>query len=218
MSCSIINAQTYNQGKIGAIVEIIIECDDYYLSNLKKSDLDAFINEILFQIASSSPQYLSITNIPINTIQSIETKISEDLRKRYFLNNNHTDKADLHIQKQIIKGVESQLNKFYQETCLLSQSFIKDKSKTVQSLIDDMSLCIGKAIRIKRFERYDIGKVFSKKEQYVFNITLENGIPLDILKEKCPKCGNRLVYVTYGASYEIICERHGCYTQTYKGL
>lgn len=218
MNFCIIDAQTYNQGKIGAIVEIVINCNENSLNNIEKSDLCAFAKEILFHIATTAPLYMSIADVPNNIIQSIKDKISEDLKNNYFLCNNHTERAKIHIQKQINKGVEHLLNNFYKETCLLTQPFIKDKNKTIQSLIEEKSMSIGKVVRVKRFERYDIDKEYSEKKQYAFNIPLEQGIPLEILKEKCPKCGNSLVYVTYGSSYEIICERQGCYKQTCKGI
>lgn len=171
MSLSIIDAQTYNQGKIGAIVEIGVGCDEHDLNDIEKSDLYVFEKEILFQVAVASPKYLSIADIPNDIIQNFEYNVSEHLRKNYFSCNNHTDKAELHIQKQISRGVESIRNESYKETCLLSQPWIKNKSKNIQNLIEEKSFFIGKTIKIIRFERYEL-----KKESY--NIPLRLGITI----------------------------------------
>jgi elongation factor Ts len=158
MSFSIIDAQTYNQGKIGAIVEICIECDEISLNNVEKDDLHAFLKEILFHIAAVAPLYLSVSDVPDNIIQDIRDEAAANLRNNYFSNNNHTDRAGLHIQKQIIKGVKYLLDKFYEENCLFSQPFIKDKTKTIQSLLDEKSRALKKVIAVKRFERYQLEK------------------------------------------------------------
>jgi translation elongation factor EF-Ts len=218
MSLSIIDVQTYNQGKIGAIVEITVECNECDLNDFEKSNLRALVKDIVFQIAAASPKYLSIEDVPDDIIESIKNKTSEDLRKNYFLSNNRTEKAELHIQRQISKGVESLLSKFYEEECLLSQHWIKDKSKTMQGIVEEKALSIGKTIKIKRFERYEIKKEIFQKQSHAFNISLGRGIPIEVLKDKCPNCGNRLICVANGSSYEILCERQGCCKQTYRGI
>lgn len=42
--------------------------------------------------------------------------------------------------------------------CLLSQDFIKDRTRSVQELLDDLSAKVGESIRIRRVERWEIGE------------------------------------------------------------
>jgi elongation factor Ts len=43
------------------------------------------------------------------------------------------------------------------QACLLSQTFIKDESITIQELVNDVIAKVGENIRIKRFTRYELG-------------------------------------------------------------
>jgi len=53
--------------------------------------------------------------------------------------------------------VEGRLEKFYQQVCLMEQSFVKDADKTVQDLITDAIAKLGENIVLRRFVRYELG-------------------------------------------------------------
>ncbi len=70
--------------------------------------------------------------------------------------------ADQKKPPQIIdKIVEGKLEKFYTETCLLDQPFIKDSSgKTkVKELVDQTTAKLGERVVVKRFVRFQVGEV-----------------------------------------------------------
>ena len=54
--------------------------------------------------------------------------------------------------------VEGRLNKFYQESCLLDQTYIKDPDKRVNDLITETVATLGENISINRFVRFAIGE------------------------------------------------------------
>ncbi|MBI5254346.1 elongation factor Ts [Candidatus Falkowbacteria bacterium] len=58
------------------------------------------------------------------------------------------------IEKE--KIIEGKLNKFFEESCLLQQSFIKDETKTIENLIKEAIAKIGEKIEIGRFVRFKI--------------------------------------------------------------
>jgi elongation factor Ts len=45
-----------------------------------------------------------------------------------------------------------------EEACLLEQPFIKDSSKTVRDLINEIVAKVGENIRVRRFARYSLGE------------------------------------------------------------
>ena len=53
--------------------------------------------------------------------------------------------------------IDGKLNKFYAETCLLNQPFIKDGNITVGDLVTQMIAKLGENIVVSRFVRYAIG-------------------------------------------------------------
>ncbi len=58
----------------------------------------------------------------------------------------------------IEKIVEGRVDKFYSESVLLDQPFIKDDSKTVRDLVNELVTKIGENIKIARFARFQIGQ------------------------------------------------------------
>jgi elongation factor Ts len=58
----------------------------------------------------------------------------------------------------IDKIVEGKLNKFYQESCLLNQPYVRDTEISIADLLNQMIAKIGENISIKRFVRYQIGE------------------------------------------------------------
>ena len=60
--------------------------------------------------------------------------------------------------------VEGKLNKFYQESVLLEQSFVKDPDKLIQDLLNDTISTLGENIEIKRFSRFQLGELFQPEE------------------------------------------------------
>jgi elongation factor Ts len=57
------------------------------------------------------------------------------------------------IKEKIIEG---KLKKFYEEICLVKQSFIKDETKTIEELIKEAIAKIGEKIEIGKFVRFKI--------------------------------------------------------------
>ena len=55
------------------------------------------------------------------------------------------------------KMLEGKLNKFYEETTLLSQKFVMDPSISIQKYLDQSAEKIGEKISIKEFLRFEIG-------------------------------------------------------------
>ena len=58
----------------------------------------------------------------------------------------------------IEKMVEGRINKFYQESCLMEQTYIKDPDKKVNDLLTETVSTLGENITVKRFVRFSIGE------------------------------------------------------------
>ena len=56
------------------------------------------------------------------------------------------------------KIATGKLNKFFEESCLLEQPFIKDDTKTVQALLNELIAKLGENMKIVRFARFQIGQ------------------------------------------------------------
>jgi elongation factor Ts len=63
----------------------------------------------------------------------------------------------------IDKIVEGRLNKFYEETVLLDQPFVKAPEKTVGELVTEKVAKTGERITVRRFTRYKMGEGLEKR-------------------------------------------------------
>ena len=62
------------------------------------------------------------------------------------------------------KMVEGRMEKYFQEVCLLDQSFIKDQDVNVQHVVKDAIAKLGENITVRRFARFVLGEGIEKEE------------------------------------------------------
>ena len=63
------------------------------------------------------------------------------------------------------KIATGKLEKFYEQTCLLEQPFVKDDKKKIQEVVTDAIAKIGENIQIRRFARFVLGEGLEKKQE-----------------------------------------------------
>ena len=56
------------------------------------------------------------------------------------------------------------LGKFYEESCLLEQPFVKEPKTKVEDLIKELSGQVGEKIDVRRFERFQLGEGIEKAQ------------------------------------------------------
>ena len=64
------------------------------------------------------------------------------------------------------KILPGKLNKFYDESCLLRQEFIKDTGspKKVSEVIEELSVKVGEKVELRRFQRFEVGEGVEKQQ------------------------------------------------------
>jgi elongation factor Ts len=82
-------------------------------------------HDVAVHIAFGKPKYLSRDEVPPEEVEAERETIVE------------TAKREGKPEAAMIKIVEGRLNAWYQERCLLEQKFVRDESKTVNSLLGD---------------------------------------------------------------------------------
>jgi elongation factor Ts len=61
------------------------------------------------------------------------------------------------------KIIEGRISKYFEESVLLDQPFVKDPSKTVGELVTEKIASIKENITVRRFTRYKMGEGIEKK-------------------------------------------------------
>jgi len=140
-SDGVVQSYIHMGGKIGVLVEINCETDF-----VAKTDgfLD-FTKNIAMHIAAASPLGIVPEDIPEDVIAK-----EQEIYKAQALEMGKPE-------KMLDKIVEGKMNKFYKESCLMNQIYVRDTSLTISDLLNEMIGKTGEKITIKQFTRYQIG-------------------------------------------------------------
>lgn len=141
-----------NEGTIGSYVHfdsrtaVIVElnCETDFVANT--DDFKALAKELALHIASMAPVSVSSDEIPADVIER---------EKAVYLQQVKEEGKPDHIVDKIVEG---KLNKFFKESTLLAQPFVKDPDKTIQELITETSAKTGEKIEVARFYRIKVGE------------------------------------------------------------
>jgi elongation factor Ts len=138
----LVHAYIHMGGKIGVLIEVNCETDFVARNEAFKS----FVNDLALQVAAGKPSYVRREDIPASIIEK-ERSIYEGQAK-----------AMLKPPAAWPKIVEGKLEKFFQESCLIEQFFIKDSAVTIKDLLAQKIAIIGENMNIRRFTRYHLGE------------------------------------------------------------
>jgi elongation factor Ts len=105
-----------------------------------------FAHEVALQIAANSPRWILTEDVPEAVI-----KDEQQVARKWALESGKPEKV-------IDRIVEGRLKKFFDENCLLCQTYIRDYSKTIDGLLKEMIASTGENIIIQRFQRWEVGE------------------------------------------------------------
>ncbi|UCE78676.1 MAG: translation elongation factor Ts [Nitrospiraceae bacterium] len=140
-----------HMNRIGVMVEI--NCETDFVA--RTDDFKELVKDVAMHIAATNPLYLSREDIPEDAIER-----EKDIYRAQVENK----------PPQVIeKIVDGKLEKFYSETCLLDQPFVKDpeQKKRVQDIITEAVAKLGENIIIRRFVRYQLGETLATEAETV---------------------------------------------------
>ncbi len=137
----LIESYIHPGSKLGVIVEV--NCETDFVA--KTDNFKGFVKNLAMHIAASSPLAVKREEIDPALVEK-EMEIFKDQAKA-------EGKPD-HIIEKISTG---RLEKYYSETVLLNQAFVKEPEKTIEDLLNETISKVGENITIKRFARFQIG-------------------------------------------------------------
>jgi elongation factor Ts len=136
-------------GKIGVLVEV--NCETDFVA--RTEGFQALVKDIAMQIAAAAPLWVRREEVPPEIIAK-ELEIA---------------KAQMREQKKpeaiLEKIATGKVEKFYSETCLMEQAFVKDDKKKIQDVLTEAVAKIGENIQIRRFSRFVLGEGLAKKQE-----------------------------------------------------
>jgi elongation factor Ts len=137
----LIGSYIHAGSKVAALVEV--NCETDFVAHT--DEFQELAHDLAMQVVAGKPQYLKREDIPAELVEQEKAVYRAQM-------------ADSGKPEQIIERiVEGKLDKFYEETCLMEQPFIKDSSVTVAELVKQKNALLGENIVVRRFSRLEVG-------------------------------------------------------------
>jgi elongation factor Ts len=142
MSEGTIQSYIHMGGKIGVMVEV--NCESDFVA--KNEAFQEFARNIAMHIAATSPVAITPEDVPEEIIAK-EMEIYRAQAKEMGKPENMLEKI-----------AEGKLQKFYKESCLMNQAYVRNPEITIADLLNEQIAKIGENITIKRFSRFQLGE------------------------------------------------------------
>ena len=139
----LIYSYIHHGGRLGVLLDIGCETDFV----AKTSEFVDFARNVSMQIAATNPISINREDVPDDIINREKDIYSEQARA--------TGKPNDMVEK-IVAG---KLNKYFQESCLMEQVYIKDSNKKIKDLITETIATLGENITINRYSRFAVGEI-----------------------------------------------------------
>ncbi|MBN1465612.1 translation elongation factor Ts [candidate division KSB1 bacterium] len=138
----LIQSYIHPGSRLGVLVEI--NCETDFVA--RTTDFQNFAKDIAMQIAAARPIAVSR--------EQVDARIVEHELEIYRAQAREQGKPEQVIERMIT----GKLEKFYQDTCLLEQAFVKDSDRTIGDYLKETISKLGENMVIKRFVRFELGE------------------------------------------------------------
>ncbi|MCI6261443.1 translation elongation factor Ts [Pyramidobacter sp. SM-530-WT-4B] len=132
----------HNTGKVGVMVEL--DCETDFVA--KTEEFQQLGHDIAMQIAAANPVYVTPEDVPADVLEREKNIYREQL----IAEGKPADRLD--------KILEGKVRKYYEQTCLLEQAWIRDGDKKINDLIVALIAKMGENMKVRRFSRFSIGE------------------------------------------------------------
>ena len=138
----VIDAYIHHGNRVGVVAEV--NCETDFVA--RSEDFRVLVHDILLHIAMANPLCVDVGDIPAGALER-----EQELFREKAMQEGKPE----HIAEKIVAG---RLEKYYQQVCLLHQSFIKDEELSIQDLVNRAIAKLGENIIVHRFARFELGK------------------------------------------------------------
>ena len=133
---------SHGNGRVGVMVEV--NCETDFVA--RSATFRKFAHEVALQIAAGAPKWVRVEDIPVEVVNQEREKA------------RNLALAEGKAEKVIDRIVEGKLEKFYNDNCLLRQTYVRDEEITLEDLRNQNVAAIGENIVIRRFARWEVGE------------------------------------------------------------
>jgi elongation factor Ts len=122
-----------------------VNCETDFVAST--DEFRQLVKDVALHIASpSSPRFVDREQIPAEEVDRV---------RLIFESQAEGSGKPPEIMQKMVDG---KVNAHLKDLVLLEQPFVKDDSKTVQQLLDQVGAKVGEKVAVKRFVRYKLGE------------------------------------------------------------
>ena len=132
----------HGEGKVGVLLEV--NCETDFVARTEQ--FRAFTKDLAMHVAAANPQYVRPEEVPAEVIAK---------EKEIAVAQMASSGKPAAVLEKIAEG---KIKKFYEDSCLMQQVFVKDSSKTIEQLLKETIAALGENISVRRFARFQLGE------------------------------------------------------------
>jgi elongation factor Ts len=129
-------------GRVGTLVEV--NCETDFVART-----DAFTelaHNLAMHVAAASPRWVRRDEVPASVVEDERSRLRREAER---------EGKPAHVVEKMVEG---RLDRFFRETCLLEQPYVRNPDQTVDELIREHVARLGENIRVRRFARFERGE------------------------------------------------------------
>ena len=137
-----VQSYIHGEGRVGVLLEV--NCETDFVARTEQ--FKAFVRDIAMHIAAASPTYVRQEEVPAEVLAK---------EKEIAIAQMAATNKPAAVLEQIAIG---KVKKYFEESCLLNQPYVKDPNKTVEGYLTETVATLGENIAIRRFARFVLGE------------------------------------------------------------
>jgi len=138
----VIEAYIHHNGKVAVLVEL--NCETDFVA--RTDDFRQLAKDVAMHVAFANPLAVSTADLPAEVVE----------RERRIYTEQVAQEGKPEAMRARI--VEGKLRKFYAESVLLEQPWVKDDKQTIGDLVKAVSGKLGENVVLRRFVRLQLGE------------------------------------------------------------
>jgi elongation factor Ts len=129
-------------GRLGVLLEV--NCETDFVANTEQ--FQQLCHDLSMHIAAAAPMVVKREEVPEDVLAR-----ELDIFKSQAMNEGKPE----HIAEKIVSG---RIEKFYKESVLMEQEYIRDTDKTVKDVLNEVIAGLGENMSVARFQRFALGE------------------------------------------------------------
>lgn len=145
----LVSSYIHAGGKIGVLLEVNSETDFV----ARTDEFQELVRDIAMHIAAADPRFVHRSEVTSDVL---------DREREIYREQTLAAGKPANIVDKIVEG---KIEKYYSESVLLEQPFVKNPDVTVGQMVTEKVAKIGENLQVRRFVRYKLGEGIEKKKE-----------------------------------------------------